>query len=73
MAPRKPPGPRPADPAQRLLKSLDRLGRVVGRLVSDVDDVRTEQSVQLKRMGQMQAELDAVKRAWEEMHGPSKS
>jgi len=56
-----------------LVRSLQRLTRIVERLSADVDQLREQlqddQRVEMQRVGQLQAELDAVKKAWEKMHG----
>jgi outer membrane murein-binding lipoprotein Lpp len=59
--------------AGQLARSLERLTRIVERLSADVDQLREQvqddQRVEMQRVGQLQAELDAVKKAWEKMHG----
>ena len=50
-----------------LLRSMEHLARVVEQLCADVEKLTEEQAVQIKRTGQLQAELDAAKKAWERM------
>lgn len=72
MAPRTERGARkPPSAAQfdRLVRAVERLTRVVERNASEIEKLRDEQRVQLTRMGQLQAELDAVKHAWAKMQG----
>lgn len=57
------------DSTHRLLESIERLTDVVDRLVSDLDDVRDEHRVTQKRVGQLQAELDTIKRGQAKMQG----
>jgi hypothetical protein len=42
---------------------MERLSTAVGANASDLEKVLEEQRVQMKRMAQMQAELDTIKRS----------
>jgi hypothetical protein len=51
----------------RIVRSLARMASIVERVVLDVEEIREDQRVQFKRLAQLQAELDAIKKAWERM------
>lgn len=55
---------------RRVVASLERLTALVERNIADIEKIRDEQRIHLKRVGQLQVELDAIKRAWERMRTP---
>ena len=61
MAPRAP--TRASADHDHLVRTCQRLTKLVDRLSGDLEKVRTEQHIQLTRIAQLQAELDAVKGA----------
>ena len=73
MAPRIPRGARAAPPAtdqyRRVMSSLRRITALAERNATEIEKLRDEQKVQFKRLAQLQAELDAVKKAWERLQG----
>ena len=80
MAPRTRRGA-PTPPTQqqfiRLARTCERLAKMVERSAvttatnaSELEALRDELTVQLKRIGQLQAELDTSKKAWGKMQSP---
>jgi hypothetical protein len=71
MAPRTQRGARKSAPTaaqyRRILSSLQRLTSLVAANGAAIAELRDEQKLQFKRVAQLQAELDAVKKAWEKM------
>lgn len=75
MAPRKPRRASPKTPSlaqyKRLLTVTRRLAEMVEQLADEAADARDERRIQLQRIAQLQAELDTIKKAWEQMKGNS--
>lgn len=44
---------------------------MVEQLADEAADARDERRIQLQRIAQLQAELDTIKKAWEQMKGNS--
>ena len=73
MPPRTRRGAREAPPStvqyRRLLTRISRANALAERNAGEIEKLRDELKVQFKRLAQVQAELDTIKKAWEKMQG----
>jgi hypothetical protein len=56
-----------ANAERHIVQSVARLTRMVEQLAVSVEQMADEQGIQMTRTAQLQTELDAAKKAWEQM------